>query len=98
MPRSRKAFLVLGTPTLEIDVDTHNHWCIEQIRRDPQSRMNRLVTPARRVQDIAADIRERGFIGLKPYRLFSTTGDIAQSRIHVFLPHEQSESANDMGL
>lgn len=97
-PGRETHFLVLGTPTLGIDVDSHNHWCIEQVRRDPQSRMNRLVTPACRVQDIAADIRERGFSGLKPYRLFSTTGDIAQCRIHEFLPHAQLELANDMGL
>ena len=97
-PGRETHFLVLGTPTLGIDVDAHNRWCIEQIRQDPQSRMNRLVTPSCRVQDIERDVRERGFIGLKPYRLFSTTGEIAQCRIHEFLTHEQLELANEMGL
>ena len=97
-PGRETHFLVLGTPTLGIDVNAHNDWCIEQIRQDPQSRMNRLVTPSCRVQDIERDVRERGFIGLKPYRLFSTTGDIAQCRIHEFLTHEQLELANEMGL
>jgi len=97
-PGRETHFLVLGTPTVGIDVDAHNNWCIEQVRQDPQSRMNRLVTPACRLQDIERDVRERGFIGLKPYRLFSTTGDIAQCRIHEFLTYAQLELANEMGM
>ena len=97
-PGRETHFLVLGTPTLGIDVKAHNQWCIDQVSRDPLSRMNRLVTPTCRVQDIERDVREQGFIGLKPYRLFSVTGDIAQCRIHEFLPHEQLELANDLGL
>lgn len=97
-PDRETHFLVLGTPTPGIDVKAHNRWCIEQVRQDPQSRMNRLVTPSCRTADIERDVREPGFIGLKPYRLFSTTGDIAQCRIHEFLTHEQLELANEMGL
>ena len=97
-PGRETHFLVLGTPTRGIDVTAHNRWCIEQVRQDPQSRMNRLVTPACRVKEIERDIQEQGFIGLKPYRLFSVTGDIAQCRIHEFLPHEQLELANELGL
>lgn len=97
-PGRETHFLVLGTPAPGIDVQAHNRWCIQQVKQDPQSRMNRLVTPACRVTDIERDIREFGFIGLKPYRLFSVTGDIAQCRIHEFLPHEQLEMANDLGL
>ncbi|MFO0816495.1 MAG: amidohydrolase family protein [Pirellulales bacterium] len=97
-PGRETHFLVLGTPAPGIDITAHNQWCIEQVRRDPLSRMNRLVTPACRVADIERDVREPGFIGLKPYRLFSVTGDIAQCRIHEFLPHEQLELANHLGL
>ena len=97
-PGRETHFLVLGSPIPGIDVAAHNHWSIEQVQMDPQSRMNRLVTPACRREDIARDVRERGFIGLKPYRFFSVTGDTAQCRIHEFLPHEQMELANEMGL
>ena len=97
-PGRETHFLVLGTPTLGLDVNAHNRWCIEQVQQDPQSRMNRLVTPTCRVQDIEKDILGKGFVGLKPYRLYSVTGDIAQCRIHEFLPHEQLELANEMGL
>ncbi|MBS0206867.1 MAG: aminotransferase class III-fold pyridoxal phosphate-dependent enzyme [Planctomycetes bacterium] len=91
-------FLVLGTPVVGMDLAAHNNWALAQVWQDPQSRMNRLVTPDCRPQDIERDMRELGFIGLKPYRLFSTTGEIAQCRIHEFLPHAQLELANELGL
>ena len=98
-PGRETHFLVLGTPTIGMDVAAHNRWCIEQIQtHDPQSRMNRLVTPECRTTDIERDIREHGFIGLKPYRIYSVTGEIAQCRIHEFLPHAQLELANELGL
>ncbi len=97
-PGRETHFLVLGTPAPGIDVAAHNSWIATETRRDPQSRMHRLVTPTCRVQDIERDVREHGFTGLKPYRLFSVTGDVAQCRIHEFLPHEQLELANQERL
>jgi hypothetical protein len=91
-------FLTLGTPAPGIDVAAHNRWCIEQIQQDPQSRLNRLVTPSCQPDDILRDVRQAGVIGLKPYRLFSVTGDAAQCRIHEFLTPEQLELANELGL
>lgn len=97
-PGRETHFLVLGTPSPGIDVAAHNRWAIEQLAGDPGSRMNRLVTPACRTDDIRRDIEKLGFVGLKPYRLFSVTGDVAQCRIHEYLPHEQMELANELGL
>jgi Amidohydrolase len=97
-PGRETHFLVLGTPISGIDVASHNAWLISEVHKDPQSRLNRLVTPDCRIDDIARDVQQRGVIGLKPYRMFSVTGDIAQCRIHEFLPHEQLELANELGL
>ena len=91
-------YLVLGTPLPGIDVAAHNAWAIEQVQSDPQSRFNRLVTPDCKLDDIRRDVQLPGVIGLKPYRVYSVTGDIAQCRIHEFLPHEQLELANELGL
>ena len=91
-------YLVLGTPLPEIDVAGHNAWAVEQVQSDPQSRFNRLVTPNCKIDDIRRDIELSGVIGLKPYRVYSVSGDIAQCRIHEFLPHEQLELANELGL
>jgi len=97
-PARETHFLVLGTPIPGIDVNAHNEWAIHDLRVDPNSRMNRLVTPSCQVERIEDDIKKYGFAGLKPYRLFSVTGDVAQCRIHDFLPHAQLELANALGL
>ncbi len=97
-PGRETHFLVLGTPSPGIDVDAHNRWAIGQVQQDALSRMNRLVTPQCDVETIRRDIQEHGFVGLKPYRLFSITGEFAQCRIHEFLTHEQMELADELGL
>ena len=56
------------------------------------------MTPQCRPEDIAADIRNLGFMGLKPYRIYSVTGDTHRCRIHEFLTHPQMEVANELGL
>jgi predicted TIM-barrel fold metal-dependent hydrolase len=97
-PGRETHFLVLGTPVPGIDVAAHNRWAISQVQNDPRSRFQRLVTPRCRVEDIRRDVEQPGVNGLKPYRVFSVTGDIAQCRIHEFLPHEQLELADELGL
>jgi hypothetical protein len=91
-------YLVLGMPTPGIDVAKHTAFMVRELKRFPNSRMNRLVTPRCRVEDIRADVLQHGFMGLKPYRIYSVTGDINQCRIHQYFPHEQMELANEMGL
>jgi len=97
-PGRESHFLVLGYPAPGTDVAAHNAWGLSQVRRDPQSRFLRLVTPACRAEDIVRDVRAGGCLGLKPYRFFSVTGEFAQCRIHEFLTHEQMALANDLGL
>jgi glutamate-1-semialdehyde 2,1-aminomutase len=97
-PGRQAHFLALGTPIVGIDVARHNAWCVEQIQQDPHSRFNCLVTPSCDVKDIESLVQRQGVIGLKPYRLFSVTGDVDQCRIHEFLPHSQLELANERGL
>jgi len=97
-PGRQVHFLALGTPAPGIDVEAHNRFLRDEIKRDGASRFNRLVTPACLPGDIERDVAEPGCIGLKPYRLFSTTGDAAQCRIADFLPHRQLEVADQFGL
>lgn len=97
-PGRETHFLVLGTPVVDIDVTAHNAWSVDQVQRDPQSRINRLVTPACTADAIRHDAAQRGVAGLKPYRVYSTTGDIQQCDIPDFLTHEQLEVANELGL
>ncbi|WP_040351705.1 amidohydrolase family protein [Blastopirellula marina] len=91
-------FLVLGTPVYGIDVQQHAQWQIEQVRQDPLSRVNRLVTPACTCEEILCDVQQAGVIGLKPYRIFSQTGDIAECRIQEFFTDAQLSLADEHGL
>ena len=91
-------FLLLGKPAPGIDVRAHVDWCSKEARKDPKSRAFRLVTPSCKLEDIERDVKNLGFTGLKVYRYFSVTGDIDQCRIHEYLPHEQMELANELGL
>ena len=97
-PGRRMQYLILGMPVVGIDVARH----VESVRREidgvPGIRYNRLVTPSCRTEDIERDLQHPQFTGLKPYRTYSVTGDIAQCRIHEFLPHEQMELADHYGL
>ena len=97
-PGRETHYLVLGCPKLGTDVDAHNRMISEQVGADPRSRMNRLVTPESTPEEIERDIVELGFIGLKPYRVYSVTGDPNQCRIRDFLTEPQLEVANEMGL
>lgn len=97
-PGRETHFLVLGTPDAHVDVLRHSQWMREEVEQDPQSRFNRLVTPECRVEDIRRDVESDACIGLKPYRIYSQSGDINECRIHEFLTHEHMELANEHGL
>lgn len=99
-PHREVHWLTLGTPVLGIDPVAHASWMREQIALDQHSRMHRLVTPACRVEEIRRELDESHgqLIGLKPYRIFATTGDASQCRIHEFLPPEQLELADERRL
>lgn len=91
-------FLYLGTPVPGIDVAAHNAFLRRQLARDPKSRVNFLVTPDCTPEQIAATAKTPGFIGLKPYRLFSVNHNPDTCRIREFFPEPQLEVANELGL
>ncbi len=91
-------FLIQGTPCPGLDVAAHHSWVVQQAEQDPRSRINRLVTPGCDIEQIRQDVMHPQVIGLKPYRLYSVTGDIHECRIHHFLTHEQMELADELGL
>ncbi len=91
-------YLVLGTPCPGMDVQAHNAFLADELKKKPNSRGHRLVTPQCQVEDIRNDMLKKGFQGLKPYRLYSLTGDPNQCRISEFFTPPQLELANEMGL
>jgi len=97
-PGREMHYLYLGTPVPGIDVGRHNEFIARQLKKDPRSRANLLVTPACTPETIAATARRPGFVGLKPYRMFSVNGNPDTCRIHEFFPEAQLEVADELGL
>jgi len=95
-PGREMHFLVLGTPVPGMDAEGHNTWMARQVSADPHSAVNMAVTPDMTPEYVAAQAREHGFLGLKPYRTFA--GDPASARIGEYLPESLIEVADDMGL
>lgn len=96
-PGRKMQYLTLGNPVPGTNLQRHVESVKHEITGVPGVRHNRLVTPACRLEDIERDLQHPQFIGLKPYRTYAVTGDIAQCRIHEYLPHEQLELANHHG-
>ncbi len=91
-------FLYLGTPVPGIAVERHNDFLARQLKSDPKSRANFLVTPDCAPDYLAATARTPGFVGLKPYRMFTVNGNPDTCRIREFFPERQLEVADDLGL
>lgn len=96
-PGRETRFLFLGTPIREIDVNLHNRYLIAETERDERNRCHCLVTP-----DVTADQLDawlaRGTVqGIKPYRIFSRTGDPNECLIRDFLPEHLLEVADRHG-
>ena len=90
--------LIIGKPLIGTDVRAHNDFIYKEIKGDESTRSHRLTTPKDSVDEIAYDIKNKGFQGLKVYRYFSSTGDPNECSITDYLPHEQLELANELGI
>ena len=97
-PGRQMNYQILGNPSPLADVQGQVAFVKSEIEQMPEIRHTRLVTPSCTIEEIASDMEHPQIIGFKPYRTLSVTGDIAQCRIHEFLPHEQMEFASESGL
>jgi len=85
-------------PFIHCDFEAANHYTASEVSQDPESGALMLVHPSMSPEQIEAAIKKYGFIGFKPYRLYSTTGDVVECRITDFLPEKQLVIANRYGL
>jgi Amidohydrolase len=99
MPGRQVSRLAFPFPFPEhCDFDASNQFVVEQVAADPPSGALMLVRPDMTADQIATAVRQRGFLGLKPYRFYSQTGDAVNCRITDFLPEHQIEVAHELGL
>lgn len=80
------------------DFDASNDFIAKEVAEREPSAALMLVNPSMTEADIEERIQKQGFLGLKPYRFFSTTGDAVHCRITDFLPEHQIAAADSHGL
>jgi len=90
--------LFFGWPSIENDLHANNDFVRDEVRRDPHSRAQMLVTPSMDPEFIRETVHRGGFVGLKCYHLFSTEKPTFDSRIPAYLPEEQVRIAHEEGL
>lgn len=70
------------------DFSASNAFVAEQTSVDPGSAALMLVRPGMSVEEVEKEIDRFGFVGFKPYRFYSVTGDARDCRITDFMPEE----------
>lgn len=90
-------FLFLGTPVVGINLKEHNDFLIRQTQKKSAHRCHCLVTPETDPKDLDRWLSTGQVQGVKPYRLFSKTGDVDQCRITDFLPESLLEVVHQHG-
>lgn len=98
LPGRRVHRLTTGTPFVHCDFDAANRHTASEVGRDPDSGAIMLTHPNMSDEQVESAVEKHGFIGLKPYRLHSVTGDAVECRITDFLPESQIAVADRHGL
>jgi predicted TIM-barrel fold metal-dependent hydrolase len=80
------------------DFAASNRFIAEQVHDHPKSAALMVVHPSMPAEYLDDQIRRYGFVGFKPYRTYSLTGDAVECRITDFLPQHQIELADRYGL
>lgn len=99
LPGRQVERLSFGFPfTPGCDFEASNRHAAAQAAGDGRSAALMLVHPTMSPQYLEEQIAAHGFVGFKPYRFYSRTGDAVQCRITDFLPEEQIAVADRRGL
>ncbi|MBL4883162.1 MAG: amidohydrolase family protein [Planctomycetaceae bacterium] len=80
------------------DFDASNDYIANEMRQDEQSGALMLVHPGMSSEEIYEQLDRSGFLGFKPYRVYSSSGDAVNCSITDFMPEHQIEIAHEKGL
>ncbi len=98
LPGRKIHYLLMGWPFGHCDFDRMNVFVAHQASGDLLSVCSMTVHPQMQPEEVATAIERYGFVGLKPYRLYSITGDVVECSITDMLPEPLIEVANDKHL
>ena len=80
------------------DFVASNTFLSSEVKPHPNSAALMLVHPSMTADYVETEVNGKGFLGFKPYRTYSVTGDPADCRIMDFMPRHQIEVAHRRGL
>ena len=88
LPRRTMAGLFFGFPSRGNDRAAINRWVAEQLDRDSgsQNRALALVAPNEDPARILDQIRQFGFVGIKPYHVYAAAPETSDARVEDFAP------------
>lgn len=98
MPGRSVERLVFPIPHKRCDFEGSNQYVAANVADRPDSAALMLVHPGMAAADVDRAIRKHRFLGFKPYRWYSVTGDPKNCRIADFMPEHILEVGNRYGL
>lgn len=98
MPGRSVERLIFGMPHKKCDFAGSNDFVACEAAKRPASAALMLVHPSMSAEEVDGAIRRHRFIGFKPYRWYSTTGDPKNCRIGEFMSEHILEVGNRYGL
>jgi hypothetical protein len=98
MPGRSVERLAFGMPYQKCDIAGSNEYVAAQVAARPASAALMMVHPGMTAGEVDAMIRRHRFLGFKPYRWYSVTGDARNCRLSDFMPEHILEVGNRYGL
>ncbi|MCK4416782.1 MAG: amidohydrolase family protein [Candidatus Latescibacteria bacterium] len=98
LPKREIHYLLIGFPFIKCDFDRLNTFVAVEATEDMLSAPSMVVHPQMHPKETAAMVEKHSFVGFKPYRWYSTTGDAVECSITDMLPESLIEVANDKHL
>lgn len=81
------------------DRDGNNRFVAEEVRADPHSRGQMIISPDMDPEFVRSEVRRNGFVGLKPYHTMATVdGPTWHAPIEAYLVEDHVRIAHEEGL
>ena len=98
LPNREIHYLLMGFPFMHCEFDRMNVFVAKEASKDPLSVSSMIVHPRMQPEEVAMAVDKYGFVGLKPYRFYSITGDPVECTITDMLPESFIEIADEKHL
>jgi len=98
MPGRSVDTLFFPMPTATVDIDATNEFTAKEVSKRAHSHGQMLISPAHDPEFVRETVRANGFVGLKPYHVFSSNIPTQDSAIEEFLTEQHVRVAHEERL